>query len=114
MDINVKVVNQDLTMATNLRCLPKGTNRFIRFTFHMDEDWAGLNTFVQFVQGENHYNVNLDANNSACLPNEIVAGKCYMVLCGTLGNVRATTKCLELNITEVSTPTAIRVRQGGI
>lgn len=98
MDINVKVVNQEMHIATNLRCLPEGTQRFTRFIFDLPSDWDGLTVFAQFVQGSVGYNSYLDANHAAYLPSEVKAGKCLLILYGTGGDVRATTNYLALDI----------------
>lgn len=100
MDITVKVVNQELKIATNLRCLTEGTQEFVKFVFQLGDDWDGLTTFAQFSQGANAYNQYLDSENSAFLPHEVKAGKCKMLLYGTGGDVIATTNFLTLTINE--------------
>lgn len=101
MNIKVRVVNQELKVATNLSSrLAKGSQQFVRFFFKLDEEWDNLTVFAQFVQGGNAYNQYLDAENSVYLPSEIKVGKCLLILCGTGQGVRATTNFLVLTINE--------------
>lgn len=100
MVIHVNVVNQELKVATNLRCLAEGSQQFVKFKFNLQEDWDGLTVFAQFIQGKDAYNSYLDEDNCAYLPAEIVAGKCYMLLYGTGNKVIATTNFLTLCVGE--------------
>lgn len=98
MDINVNVVNQELKIAENLKCLAVGSKRFVRFVFDLGSDWDGLTIYAQFIQGGIGYNVNLDANNAAYLPQELGEGECYLVLHGTAENVIASTNYVTLKL----------------
>ena len=99
MDILINVVNQQLKVQSDLEHLVEGTQKFIKFIFALPDDWKTLQPFVQFVQDDQAYNVYLDhADYSAYLPPEIVAGKCTMMLYGSVGQVRATTNLIEFNV----------------
>lgn len=100
MDVKIKVTNQEMRVATNLRCLAEGSQQFIRFVFRLDEEWDDLLTFAQFVQGSNAYNVYLAEDYSCYLPSEIQPGKCYLMLRGTREGVIATTHFLTLTISK--------------
>ena len=86
MEILVNVVNQKLKIATNLKTLVEGSQRFIAFKFRLGSDWDGLMTFAQFIQDGVAYNQFLDENNVAYLPTEIHAGKMNVLLYGSGGN----------------------------
>lgn len=97
MTINVNVKGQTM----RLECAPEvvsGTQDFVKLRFNLSEDWAGLNVFAQFVQGNSSYNVYLDLANSVFLPAEIKDGICYVSLCGTKDDVVATSNALRLRI----------------
>ena len=109
MDISVRVVNQELRVATPFRSLISGTQNFIKFRFlFFDDDWEGLTTFAQFTQGENSYNLYLDSEDSLYLPPEITEGVCTLMLYGsgtTAPNnmtandtIRATSNAIKLKI----------------
>lgn len=101
MDVDVKVVNQRLKVASNISSgFAVRTQQFVRFIFDMNSDWDDLTVFAQFVQGSNAYNQYLDEDNAAYLPSEIGAGTCYLILCGSGQDVRATTNCLEMTVNE--------------
>lgn len=100
MDILVNVVNQKLKIATNLKNLVAGTQKFIKFTFNLPDDWDNLLTFVQFQQNGVAYNTYLDENNGTYLPSEIGAGICTMMLYGSNEKTIATTNYLVLTIDE--------------
>lgn len=105
MELLINVINQKLKLATNLKSLVAGTQQFIKLIFNLPNEWDGLLTFAQFIQGSNSYNAYLDENNSVYLPSEIQAGTCKVLLYGT-GNqgensqIIATTNCLEFTIDE--------------
>ena len=98
MELLVNVINQKLKLATNLKSLVAGTQKFIKFTFNLSDDWNGLHPFAQFIQGENSYNDYLDEDNSVYLPPEIQQGICKILLYGSDGTIIATTNYLELTI----------------
>ena len=107
MEILVKVVNQKLKIASNLKSVVAGTQEFISFKFAYGDDWSELTTFAQFTQNGNSYNVYLDENDCCYLPPEIVSGKCTVMLFGTKTvtirevphTTRATTNVIEFEIT---------------
>ena len=107
MEILVKVVNQKLKIASNLKSVVAGTQEFISFKFTYGDDWSELTTFAQFTQNGNSYNVYLDENDCCYLPPEIVSGKCTVMLFGTKTvtirevphTTRATTNVIEFEIT---------------
>ena len=98
MDILVNVVNQKLKIATNLKSLVAGTQKFVRFVFNLTGDWDNLMTFAQFSQNGVSYNQYLDENNSAYLPAEIGVGTCTLMLYGSNEYTIATTNYLTLTI----------------
>ncbi len=98
MELLVNVRNQKLKLSTNLKHLVAGTKQFIKIKFNLSNDWDGLNTYAQFIQDNNSYNVYLDSENSVFLPLEIKEGKCKIVLYGTNGTIIAITDYLELTI----------------
>lgn len=100
MDILVNVANQKLKIATNLKSLVAGTQKFIRFVFNLPGDWDELLTFAQFTQEGISYNQYLDENNCAYLPAEIGVGTCTMMLFGSNEDTRATTNYITLTIDE--------------
>jgi mRNA deadenylase 3'-5' endonuclease subunit Ccr4 len=100
MKISVNVIGQRMKLATNIKCLVSGSKQFIKFIFNMDSNWDNLLTYAQFRQNDVVYNRYLDKDNSVYLPNEIIAGTCELVLCGTHNGIRATTNCLTLTIDE--------------
>ena len=102
MDIYVDVVGQKLRIATNLKNLVAGSQKFVRFNFYLSSDWDNLETFAQFRQGKDAYNVYLDEENSVYLPAEIVAGSCTMMLYGSRGQVIGTTNYITLTIDDNS------------
>ena len=100
MDILVSVVNQKLRVATNLKSLVAGTQKFVRFVFDLTDDWNDLLVFAQFRQNGVPYNQYLDGNKSVYLPSEIGAGTCTLMLYGTNDEVIGTTNYLTLSIDE--------------
>lgn len=100
MELLINVINQKLKLASNLKSLVAGTQKFIKFTFNLPDDWNGLHPFAQFIQGTNSYNDYLDENNSVYLPSEIEKGVCKILLYGSDGTIIATTNYLEITIDE--------------
>lgn len=98
MEILVNVVNQKLKIATNLKSIVSGTQKFVRFNFNLDEGWDGLSVFAQFIQNKVAYNQFLDDESCAYLPAEIGVGTCTLMLYGSHGDTIATTNYLTLNI----------------
>ena len=100
MELLINVINQKLKLASNLKSLVAGTQKFIKFTFNLPDDWNGLHPFAQFIQGTNSYNDYLDENNSVYLPSEIEKGVYKILLYGSDGTIIATTNYLEITIDE--------------
>lgn len=100
MNILVNVVNQKMKVVSGFRDIVEGSQEFVRFEFNLTDEWSGLMTFAQFRQGENAYNKYLDENNCVCLPPEIKAGTCTVMLYGAGGTVIGTTNYVTLNINE--------------
>ena len=98
MEIQIKVVNQNLKVTTNSRDIVEGSQNFVAFKFILDDSWAGLLPFAQFTQNGNAYNVYLNDDNIAYLPPEIKAGKVTLMLYGSSGTVKGLTNVLEFNI----------------
>lgn len=98
MEVLVNVIGQKLRIATNCKTFVEGSRNFIKYTFLLSDDWAGLVTHAQFTQDGNAYNRDLDSNNSVFLPDEIHDGKCELVLCGVSGLTVATSDSAVLNI----------------
>ena len=101
MDIIVNVINQKLRIASNLKYIIAGTQKFIRFVFNFRrDDWDDLMTFAQFIQNGHAYNVYLDDENSVYLPHEITEGKVTLVLRGSGDDTIAITDCVTLILGE--------------
>lgn len=77
-----------------------GSQQFVRFKFNLGEEWNGLLTFAQFMQNGVAYNQYLDDENSVCLPSEIAAGTCTLMLYGSNDGTIGTTNYLTLKIDE--------------
>ena len=60
MELLVNVNNQKLRLATNLKSLVAGSQKFIKFTFNLSEEWDDLLPFAQFIQNGCTYNEYLD------------------------------------------------------
>lgn len=100
MNILVNVVNQKMRLVSGSRDIIEGSQNFVKFEFHMTEEWDNLLTFVQFRQQGTPYNVYLDNENCACLPPEIKAGTCTIMLYGSFDTVIGTTNYITLTIGE--------------
>ena len=68
MTILINVINQELRLATPFKNLIKGTQKFIKFKFVLDDIWDGIMPFAQFIQEGTAYNVYLDDDNCVYLP----------------------------------------------
>ena len=104
MEVLINVNGQRLGMGTNLKNFVEGTQNFVKFRFNLDDEWSDLTTFAQFTQDGMAYNVLL-VDGCACLPPEIVAGTCTMMLYGTgltesESAIIATTNYLTLKLDE--------------
>lgn len=100
MDIEIKVVGQQLRTDTNLRTFVTGSQNFVRFMFDLPHEWDDLLVFAQFAQNGNGYNQYLDEENCVYLPPDIESGTCTLTLYGSGGEVIATTNYLTLTINE--------------
>lgn len=96
MDICVDVIGQKLRIATNEKRFASGTNQFIRFIFHITDDWKKLAKTVVFEQGDSTYPSSLDENNAVFLPSEIKSGVFFMTLYGAGTNISAKTFPVKL------------------
>lgn len=55
--------------------LADGQIAFVSFRFVFDNEWEGLYKVVQFMQGENTYNISLGVDGYSCkMPSELQAG----------------------------------------
>ncbi len=97
MEVFINVVGQKLRIATNCKTFVEGTMNFVKFTFILSEDWAGLEKKAQFIQDGEAINRELDGNNSVYLPAEIHSGTFELVLRGGMGLTSAVTDTLVLN-----------------
>ena len=102
MEIDVVVQGQTLHPLP-IKRIVSGSQNFVKFVFHLDEDWLSVtsspaNTFAQFVQNGNAYNAYLNEDSFVYLPSEIGAGECRMMLYGTNNTVIATSNSLRLII----------------
>ena len=97
MEVFINVIGQKLRIATNCRTFVEGTMNFIKFTFVLSDDWAGLEKKAQFIQDGEAINRELDGNNSVYLPVEIHSGTFELVLRGGMGLTSAVTDALVLN-----------------
>lgn len=96
--IHINVVGQQMKACTSLNGFVSGSQEFVRFKFNLSEEWSGLKVFAQFVQNGTGYNQYLDKDNCVYLPAEIKAGRCTLVLYGSLNSVIATANCLTFVI----------------
>ena len=76
---------------------------FVSFRFVFDNEWEGLYKVVQFMQGENTYNISLGVDGYSCkMPSELQAGCAEMSLFGYAPDdetaLRATTAPIKLRI----------------
>lgn len=100
MNIVVNVVNQELKLISNVGKLVAGTKGFIKFLFILDKSWDDLTVFARFSQDGTNYDVYLDSDNIAVLPDDITAGEVKMALCGTDTGAIATTNYISLDFGE--------------
>lgn len=98
MSILVNVVNQKMYVSSTMEGIVAGSQNFVKFRFNLSDDWDGLMTFAQFMQGGVAYNQYLDDESSVFLPAEIGVGTCTLMLYGTADTVRGTTNYLTLKI----------------
>lgn len=98
MSIYIHVVDQKMHASSTMEGIVDGSQNFVKFRFHLSEEWNNLVTFAQFLQGGTAYNQYLDSENAVFLPPEIGAGTCTMMLYGTGGTTIATTNYLTLKI----------------
>lgn len=89
MDVSVDVIGQKLRIATNEKRFASGTNRFVRFVFHLTDDWKNLTTTALFEQGDKTHTISLDDNHAVFLPSEITSGVFFLTLYGAGTNVNA-------------------------
>lgn len=83
--------------------LADGQIAFVSFRFVFDNEWEGLYKVVQFMQGENAYNISLGVDGYSCkMPSELQAGCAEMSLFGYAPDdetaLRATTAPIKLRI----------------
>ena len=83
--------------------LADGQIAFVSFRFVFDNEWEGLYKVVQFMQGENTYNISLGVDGYSCkMPSELQAGCAEMSLFGYAPDdetaLRATTAPIKLRI----------------
>lgn len=97
MEVFINVIGQKLKIATNCRTFVEGTMNFIKFTFVLSDDWAGLEKKAQFIQDGEAINRELDGDNSVYLPAEIHSGTFELVLRGGMGLTSAVTDALVLS-----------------
>lgn len=83
--------------------LADGQIAFVSFRFVFDNEWESLYKVVQFMQGENTYNISLGVDGYSCkMPSELQAGCAEMSLFGYAPDdetaLRATTAPIKLRI----------------
>ncbi len=93
MAIKIFVDHQKLT-AIDKPIAWSESQEFVKFEFDFTPDWDDLLIFAQFTQEQETYNVYLNDDNTVYLPQEIQNGAVKLTLCGTKGNVKATTSSL--------------------
>ncbi len=93
MAIKIFVDHQELT-AIDKPIAWSESQEFVKFEFDFTPDWDDLLIFAQFTQEQETYNVYLNDDNTVYLPQEIQNGTVKLTLCGTKGNVKATTSSL--------------------
>ena len=65
MDINVNLSHQTMRVATDLKKLVAGTQKFIRFVFKLPSEWDDFDVITaQFAQNGQALYDQLDANHS--------------------------------------------------
>lgn len=100
MVVKVKVVNQKLKIASNIKTFVADSQNFILFEFDLDDSWRDLQIYAQFTQNDTPYDVALDENYSAYLPSSIIAGQFTLALYGTGTDIIATTNHVTMNVEE--------------
>ena len=95
MDINVTVWNQRLRVAPELLTIVSGTQKFVRFVFHLDSSWTGItNKICQFVQKKNMICINQTLSTTTIngetvytcyLPSEITPGSFTILVYASSG-----------------------------
>lgn len=98
MSIFINVVNQRMYISSSVCEFVSGSQNFVRFQFNLSEEWDGLKVFAQFRQGERAFNQYLDDENSVCLPAEIKAGTCTLMLYGSHDTTIGTSNYITLKI----------------
>lgn len=94
MDILLDVKHQRLRARTGQTTIIDKTQGFIHFVFNLSDDWDGLTIYAQFAQDGNVYNVTLDENDAADLPDDITAGTFTLALAGEGDSTFATSSYL--------------------
>ena len=97
MDIHVNVINQRLKISRNIKSVVAGSNKFVRFVFHLSDDWNGLTTIVKFIQNGSEFTTDLDEGNAVYLPNEIIAGDFTIGIRGIDSDRIATTSPITMH-----------------
>ena len=102
MDINVNLSHQTMRVATDLKKLVAGTQKFIRFVFKLPSEWDDFDVITaQFAQNGQALYDQLDANHAVYLPSGLEPGDFTLLIYGTKNNgeIRATVNALQLTLT---------------
>lgn len=94
----INVIGQQMYVSSAPERVVEGSQEFVKFRFHLSEEWNGLTTFAQFRQGNNAYNKYLDDSNTVTLPPEIKEGTCTLMLYGSHGTVIGTSNYITLRV----------------
>ena len=102
MDINVNLSHQTMRVATDLKKLVAGTQKFIRFVFKLPSEWDDFDIITaQFIQNGQALHDQLDENHAVYLPSGLEPGDFTLLIYGTKNNgeIRATVNALQLTLT---------------
>lgn len=101
MDVMIRVIGQMLLLNSNVIRIVSGSKNFVKFIFSFSSDWELLTKYVQLVQGDSSYIIEIGNNKICYLPEEIVNGEFTLSLYGiggVDGSIVATTNSLTFNV----------------
>ena len=102
MDINVNLSHQTMRVATDLKKLVAGSQKFIRFVFKLPSEWDDFDVItVQFIQNGLAKYDQLDENHAVYLPSDLEPGDFLLLIYGSKNNgeIRGTVNALQLTLT---------------
>ena len=97
-NIYIDISGQKLAVNPQDINIVDGTQDFIRFVFHTDGEWSGLNIVAHFMQVDQVYKRTLNEDMSVMLPSEITSGGFTLALCGSGDKTIATSNYLTFRV----------------